>query len=138
MANLYYLYPMKNYLLLIIIIFCFSCCTPFDSDRLNKKLIQGRWEQVDVISSDADSVFADREMHSATFLQFRGDSCFETLRRADVDRNRYFQFDVNSYVVSLKETDHPTNYLVIAKLTADSLVFQVGSRILKYKRVDQY
>ena len=127
---------MKKYLLSTLLVLCFACCTPFDSNNLNKRMIQGRWEQVNIIPLDNDSISTDDSALSTMILDFRGDSCFETF--SDADSNRHFGFMISSYVIRLEEANRPTSHLVIAKLTDDSLVFRTDSKILKYKKIDSH
>lgn len=127
---------MKKSLTLIFILSLFSC-SPFDSNKLNKELIQGKWVQEQIISVNGDSIVIPEDYNSENSLYFWGDSCIEILENMDTVSNRLFRFDINSYILSLEETDFPINYLKIAKLTEDSLILQLSSRVYKYKKAEQ-
>lgn len=127
--------PMKKSLTLIFILSLFSC-TPFDSNKLNKELIQGRWIQEQIFTENGDSIVIPEDYHSKNTLYFWGDSCHEVLEDIDTVSDRLFRFDINSYILSLDEKDYPINYLKIAKLTEDSLILQLNSRVYKYKKIE--
>ncbi len=125
---------MKKYLFVLITTVLF-CCTPYDSNKVNHKLIQGKWMQVDLISYDDRLAPVDEDIAPQNAsLYFWGDSCVEHIK--DIARERYFKFNINSFIIGLEEEGHPTSYLKIAKLTEDSLVLHIDARILRYARND--
>lgn len=124
---------MNKLLILFLVIYCFYYCTPFDSNKLNQDLIQGLWIQTEIITLDQDStLFAGNELQNINAtLVFNNDSCIETI---DSTKTRKYSFEIKDYFIKLEEKGKPDTYLVINKLTKDSLLFQAGNRILKYIR----
>lgn len=125
---------MKKYLFVLMTTVLF-CCTPYDSNKVNHKLIQGEWIQVDLVSYNEQLAPIDEEIAPQNAsLYFWGDSCLEHIR--DIEKERYFKFDINNFIIALEEEGQPTSYLKIAKLTDDSLILHIDARILRYAKKD--
>lgn len=125
---------MKKYLFVLMTTVLF-CCTPYDSNKVNHKLIQGEWIQVDLVSYNEQLAPIDEEIAPQNAsLYFWGDSCLEHIR--DIEKERYFKFNINNFIIGLEEGGHPTSYLKIAKLTNDSLILLTDVRVLRYARKD--
>lgn len=118
---------------LILIIFCISC-KRFDSNKLNHQLIQGGWNQVQIIYPHEikDSLVVENTVEE-TKLRFTGDSCIEEM--LDVGEEKLFTFQIKDYILRLEEKDVSTNYLEIVKLTKDSLVLQTKYQRWKYTKI---
>lgn len=114
------------------LILCVSCKN-FDSDSLNRTLIQGNWEQVQITYPDEQGeTLITESPQDATLLQFREDSCIEVI--PDVNQKKYFTYQIKSYILQLKEGEGKSNVLSISKLTEDSLILQNKYQTWKYIR----
>lgn len=128
---------MTRYLLsyIFITIFLYSC-TPFDSDQHNKKLLQAKWEQVEIVypNESGDSLVVEMP-EGLTMLTFVGDSCLEQM--VDIDKSQLYSFEIKDYVLKLEKDSSSINYLDIRKLTEDSLILHSNYRLWKYiKKAD--
>lgn len=128
---------MLRYLFFYIFITTFLySCTPFDSDQHNKKLLQAKWEQVEIAypNESGDSLVVEIP-EGLTMLTFVGDSCLEQM--VDIDKSQLYSFEIKDYVLKLEKDSSSINYLDIRKLTKDSLILHSNYRLWKYiKKAD--
>lgn len=118
--------------LFLIFSFLLFSCKPYNSNKVNTTLIEGRWLLVDVDSKKFDSITVDYTTE-LTYLIFRGDSCIQQL--IDIDETSYFTFSVNNFYLNLMKDSAIVSSLRIDKLTSDSLVLSTGANdVWRYKK----
>lgn len=111
------------------------CCTPYNSDSANLKLIQGKWILVDVKRDAYDSVEVDYNKQ-ITYLTFEGDTCIQEL--VDLAESSKYSFTIQNFNLNLYKASALDNSLNISLLTSDSLILSKGNdgtwRYLKIKQ----
>ena len=127
---------MKKYQLLIVsfVVFVLFSCTPYNSDRENLQLIQGKWMLVDVNDLVYDTVFVDYEKE-ITYLFFEGNECTELMQ--DLNDTTHFNFQIRDYNLSLLKDNMLISIFSITTLTKDSLVLSTDKSHRKYKKIEQ-
>lgn len=120
----------------VIIMLLFSLCTPYNSDKANYKLIQGRWMLVDVNHSEIilDTVRIDYNKNQ-TILVFEKNKLTQYMN--DLNDTTDFTFVIRDYKLAIFRDSVATNVFIIRKLTGDSLIleYEKGERI--YKKTGQ-
>lgn len=124
---------MRKILLTTLLIILCASCRRFDSNALNHQLIQGTWNQVEIVYSNggADSLIIEYPQH-LTSLRFDIDSCIETME--DMKEEHRFTYKIKNYVLKLDKGEERSNFLNIIKLTKDSLILRSGNQSWKYLR----
>lgn len=115
------------------ILFVLSCCTPYDSNKVNKELLNGKWVLTDVDHSNYDTIKVDYT-NELTYLLFKQDSCIQVM--PDLQDTSYFSFRVHNYEIQLLQKNNPVGRLEIDILTKDSLVLLRDSNRYQYKRIE--
>lgn len=126
----------KYFLLSFCIPFISFACTPFDSNKNNKKLIRSTWHQVEIVypNINGDSLIVEHP-EGVTILTFTDDSCHERMK--DLHASVHYSYDIKDYVLKLEKDSVNINYLDIRKLTSDSLILHSKNRFWKYiKKTD--
>lgn len=127
---------MRYFFSYICIVIMLCSCTSFDSDKYNKKLIQAKWQQVEIVYPNeiGDSLLVEVP-EGLTMLTFVGDSCLEQM--LDINKSQLYSYDIKDYVLKLEKDSSSINYLDIRKLTKDSLTLHSNYRLWKYiKKAD--
>lgn len=120
--------------LLSFIILLFFSCTAYDSDRVNRQLIQGKWMLVDVNDRIYDTVFVDYHKE-ITYLLFEGDKCTELLQ--DLNDTTHFNFNIRDYSLNLYKDSLLISIFAITTLTKDSLTLSVDKSHRRYIKIEQ-
>lgn len=97
----------------------FTQCDGFDSDKMNKHLVQGKWRLVDakqLVNDTAKINLNDLEIS----LMFKGDTCIQDLTGL---KTTLYTFSIHNYTLLLFKDSVFENRLEINKLTEDSLIF---------------
>ena len=126
----------KKILLALFVLLIAYACTPFDSNKRNKELIQHTWRQVELVypNQEGDSLITERPKGLTTLI-FDTDTCIERLN--DINTAIKYSYDIKDYVLKLEKDSANINYLDIQKLTSDSLILHINYRLLKYiKKAD--
>lgn len=111
------------------------CCKPYNSDKANHKLIQGKWILVDTQHNLLDTVKVDYDKQ-ITYLVFSGNKCSQQM--VDLNEISDYTFTISNFELNLHTDSLLNNTLRINLLTADSLILSKGDDSLwKYKRVMQ-
>lgn len=128
---------MKNLSIIIVaclsVLFTIAACTPYDSNRVNKELVQGKWQLVDVEHELYDTIAVDYASE-LTYLIFEEDTCIQympdlndTLKLMFSIRDFQLAFIKDSLVVSKFNIDSLTDYKLVLSQSE-------GERV--YKRVE--
>ncbi len=131
---------MKRYLYLTIsatlLLAAFAYCTPYNSDKANMQMIQGRWMLVDTrhATKKLDTVYIDYNKQQ-TFIVFDKNTFTQYMPYLSDTVN--LTFTIHDYVLSLNNDSTRNNNFGIVTLTADSLILQNKSSIRKYKKIEQ-
>lgn len=111
------------------------CCKPYNSDKANHKLIQGKWMLVDAKRGLLDTVKVDYDKQ-ITYLVFNGDKCSQQM--VDLNETSEYTFTISDFELNLHTDSVLNNTLHINLLTADSLILSKGDDSLwKYKKIEQ-
>lgn len=111
------------------------CCKPYNSDKANHKLIQGKWMLVDAERNLLDTIKVDYDKQ-ITYLVFNGDKCSQQM--VDLNEISEYTFTISDFELNLHTDSVLNNTLHINLLTADSLILSKGDDSLwKYKRIEQ-
>lgn len=121
--------------LIALLIFClFYACTPYDSNKVNKQLLQGTWLLQDLyyISSDSILISEYKPKDSVTLL-FDEDNYKEYIgvSHETVD----LMFNVSDYRIMFYQDSSIYDWTNIEALSPDSLVLSKANRIWKYKKI---
>jgi len=131
---------MKKFIYTVItvlsIIFTFSVCTPYNSNKVNYEMIQGKWILVDAHHAEKriDTAFLDFEKEQ-TILLFEDNKCFQYMPY--INDTLTFTFYINDYKLSLYKDSVPVNTFGIIALTQDSLILLNNTTLRKYKKTEQ-
>ncbi|MDU1889428.1 MAG: hypothetical protein E6767_01955 [Dysgonomonas sp.] len=117
----------------LLIIAISYCCTPYNSDKVNTELLQGKWVLTDVNDSVLDTINVDYTKE-LTFLLFSKDSCIQIM--PDIKDTTFLSFNVHNYKLNFFSNNKQINQLQIDVLTKDSLVLSQYQNWHKYKRAE--
>lgn len=121
--------------LLLTLITLLHCCTPYNSDDANFKMIQGKWMLVDVDRDAYDSVEVDYNQQ-ITYLTFERDTCIQEL--VDLGESSKYSFTIQNFNLSLFQNSVLDNSLNIDLLTPDSLILSRGNDgVWRYLKIKQ-
>lgn len=127
----------KNYFLIIwsitFIIATSWSCTPYDSNKVNYELIQGKWLLMDVDRELYDSVTVDYTKE-LTFLVFKDHDCIQYM--PDWMDTLKFTFAIENYKLHLYKDSALFRSLTINSLSADSLILSVKENEWIYKKAE--
>lgn len=109
----------------------FSFCTPYDSDKVNYRLIQGTWILADSEhdNSAIDTVKVDYSKEK-TLLVFEEGRCVQLM--PDLKDTINFTYQIKSFDLRLYRDDVPNSTFNITLLTADSLILTAGESAMVY------
>lgn len=106
-----------KYLYVIIISFLVAyvivSCTPYNSNEVNKQLIQGKWLLMDVEHDVYDTISVDY-IREETYLSFEGDSCIQYM--PDLKDTLNLSFSIKDYQLAFFKDS-----LIVGKFSIDSL-----------------
>lgn len=124
---------MRYYSILILsfILFFVISCTPYNSNEVNKELIQGTWRLIDVEHSVYDSVFIDYSKEQ-TYLIFKGDSCREYMQ--DLKDTLNLAFLIKDYHLAFTSNDTIIGRFSIDSLTDKTMILSFESNMRIYKK----
>lgn len=111
--------------------YLFCCCTPYNADKVNNSLIQGKWILTDVDRAVYDSINVDYNKER-TYLIFDGDKCAQHM--SDWEDTLNFRFTIHNYELNLYKDDTPFRSLDIDALSKDSLVLSIADNKWVYKK----
>jgi len=121
-------------LVIVFLLSSFTHCKSFDSDEVNRRLIQGKWRLVDAKQAVRDSVKIDLNDLQIS-LMFKGDTCIQDLTGL---KTTEYTFSIHNYTLLLFRDSVFENKLEINKLTEDSLIFtQDKERCWIYTKTEQ-
>jgi len=132
---------MKKFRYLTIIIpfisIIFSLCTPYNSNKVNTDLIQGRWLLVDSehAKQEFDTLFIDYEKERI-ILNFDQNKCIQYLPY--MQDTLVFDFYIHNYKLSISKGNIPVNTFGIVALTKDSLILLNNTTLRKYIKTEQH
>ena len=115
-------------------VFLLYACTPYNADKVNTGLIQGKWELTDVDREVYDSINVDYN-NERTYLVFDGDEFIQYM--SDWKDTLNFRFTIHNYELNLYKGDDPFRSLDIDALTNDSLVLSFAENKWVYKKTEQ-
>ncbi|SBV93932.1 hypothetical protein [uncultured Dysgonomonas sp.] len=119
---------------LFLTVYLFCGCTPYNADKVNTSLIQGKWILTDVDRVIYDSINVDYNKER-TYLIFEGDKCAQHM--SDWKDTLTFRFTIHNYELNLYKDDAPFRSLDIDALSQDSLVLSAGENKWVYKKAEQ-
>lgn len=111
----------------------FSACTPYNSDKVNHQLIQGKWELVGVDHIAYDSIGIDYTKEQ-TLLIFDDNECIQIM--TDIKDTMRFSFSIKNYDLSLYKDSILITSLGISALSQDSLALNLNGREHEYKKIE--
>ncbi len=114
--------------------YLFCGCTPYNADKVNTSLIQGKWILTNVDRVIYDSINVDYNKER-TYLIFEGDKCAQHM--SDLKDTLNFRFTIHNYELSLYIDDTPFRSLDIDALSKDSLVLSLADNKWVYKKAEQ-
>ncbi|MBK5721931.1 hypothetical protein JGH11_13710 [Dysgonomonas sp. Marseille-P4677] len=119
---------------ILISIFTFVNCTPYNSDKVNTDLIQGKWLLIEADRSVYDTVEVDYTK-DLTYLIFEEDRCRQYM--SDWKDTMEFIYTIHNYELTLYKDSIPFRMLDIKTLTSDSLVLSFKDDKWEYKKLEQ-
>lgn len=125
---------MKCGLILLFISGLLAACTPYDSNKTNKSLLQGNWLMKDTyyVSSDS-SIISEYRPNDSIILSFDEDHYREYLRSGGREIN--LRFDVSDYRIMLYKDSSIFDWTNIEVLSSDSLVLSKANRVWQYQKI---
>lgn len=120
----------KQLLFITIIIGIISTsCSYYDSNAVNKNLLQGRWI---LKATDKDSAFVNYHGDSILFI-FKGDTCTERIINTEHEEN--YLMKINNYQLELSLNTDIVDRFNIIFLSSDSLVLGKNKNWWQYKKI---
>lgn len=119
---------------ILISVFAFASCTPYNSDQVNTKLIQGKWLLVEADRAVFDTIEVDYTK-DLTYLIFEGNKCSQYM--SDWEDTIDFSYTIHDYELDLYKDSIPFRKLIINALAPDSLVLSFKEDKWKYKKLEQ-
>lgn len=139
MKNIDYLAPelsnaMKKGLLSFVILCLWCACTPYNSNKTNKDLLQGEWLMIDTyyISSDS-TIISEYIPTDSILLRFDAGQYTEYLSGDHKEIN--LRFNVSEFRIMFYKDSSIYDWTNIDILTADSLVLSKANRIWQYRKI---
>lgn len=128
---------MRKILFISSIIYIFVTCTPYNSDKVNTELIQGKWQLMDTKNhkDKLDTVQIDYS-EEFTYLIFKGNKCIQYM--PDLADTLDFTFSIYDYKLTLYKDSIYINKLNIDSLSSDKLVLSQENSEHIYKKIKQY
>lgn len=123
---------------IIVLLLCvtfISGCTPYDSDAVNKHLLQGYW-RLDGIYYETDSTILAYPIQDTSVFFFKNDSCY--FHRTLTDSVIKYRYEVNNYKITTYLTDSDTlqsNGRDILLLSNDTLILGMNRVQWEYVKV---
>jgi hypothetical protein len=114
-------------------IYLLGGCTPYNADKANTGLIQGKWTLTGVNRTTYDTVKVDYN-EERTYLIFEGNKCAQYM--SDWEDTLNFIFIIHNYELSLYKDDELLRRLDIEALSNDSLILSVAEDKWIYKKLD--
>lgn len=108
-------------------------CTPYDSNKVNNELIQGKWQLIDVDHEVYDTIAVDysREL---TYLAFVGDTCTQYM--PDLRDTLMWAFTIHDYRLILLKDSSSIIRFEIDSLTDRTLVLSHDASEHIYRKVE--
>lgn len=127
---------MKKYililsLLILLPVFLLSC-KPYNSNEVNRQLLQGSWKLIATNNLERDS--SDAGLHIDFDIRFEGDSCCEYAR--DFNRLTKYKFLIDDFSLDLFNNDSLVSKINITTLTKDSLTLSQLRTWWVYKKIE--
>lgn len=119
---------------ILIFTFVFTGCTPYDSDKVNTGLIQGKWMLIEADRAIYDSVEVNYTKE-LTVLIFEGNRCRQYM--SDWKDTIEFRYAIHNYELELYKDSMPFRKLIIATLAPDSMILSFKEDSWKYKKIEQ-
>lgn len=109
-------------------------CTPFDSNKANKKLLLGNWVLYDLDTHlDDDTIFLSY-MQDTAIIMFEKDSCYDYFVKPNMLNS--YSYVIDNYELSTYINDSLISKLDILALSDDSLVLGRKSVKFKYRKFE--
>ncbi len=120
----------------ILILFLFSFCTPYNSNKVNYEMIQGKWLLTNSKHAkvEIDTVFIDFEKEQI-MLTFEDNKCTQYMPY--MNDTLEFTFYIDDYKLALYKDTSWINTFGIVALTQDSLILLNNTTLRKYKKIGQ-
>lgn len=125
---------MKNLFLFVFFLFTIIACTPYDSNKVNTNLLQGKWLKIDKYQIKNDTLAIPATLMDTTSLTFDRKSCSEYI--FELKTTSTFNYKIQNYRLFLYRNDTLVNWFSIKSLANDSLVIEQGGIQLKYKKIE--
>lgn len=125
---------MKNLFLFAFFLFTIIACTPYDSNKVNTNLLQGKWLKIDKYQIKNDTLAIPATLMDTTSLSFDRESCSEYI--FELKKTSTFNYKIQNYRLFLYRNDTLVNWFSIKSLANDSLVIEQGGIQLKYKKIE--
>lgn len=125
-----------RYITAILFIISISfACVPYDSNKTNTKLLQGKWLMSDMyyIASDS-SVIDEYEPKDSIILYFEENNYWEYL--SSNAKNTSLNFEVSDYRIVFYKDSSIFDWTNINLLTPDSLVLSKANRTWRYTKFE--
>lgn len=123
-----------NIILFFIFIGILPACTPFDSNKANKKLLQGNWVLYDLDAQLGDDTVFVNYIQDTAIIIFEKDSCYDYFVKTNVLNS--YSFAIDNYELSTYINDSLITKLDILALSDDSLVLGRKSVKFKYRKFE--
>lgn len=118
----------------MLILFSIAACTPYDSNKVNTNLLQGKWLKIDRFQIKNDTLANPTTLMDTTALTFDKESCSEYI--FELKTTNTFSYKVQNYRLFLYRNDTLVNWFSIKTLANDSLVIEQAGIQLKYKKIE--
>lgn len=107
-------------------------CTPYNSNRVNEQLIQGKWQLMDVEHDVYDIISVDYTKEQ-TYLEFEGDSCIQYM--PDLKDTLMLFFSIRDYQLAFFHDSLMVSRFSIDSLNEKKLVLSHNSNQRVYMKI---
>lgn len=119
---------------IIFILLSIVSCTYYNSDKVNMKMIQGKWQLVDVEHNIYDTVSVDYTKEQ-TYLIFEDDKCTQYM--PDLKDTLKLNFSIRDYQLAFIKDSTLISVFSIDSLTEQTLILSHETNERIYKKVEQ-
>ncbi len=119
---------------LSVFILLFYACKPYDSDLVNKQLLQGYWKLSKIEHLTNDSTIS-YPLKDTTIFIFKNDSNY--VYHINQQDTASYKFSINNYNIETCQKDDMTSnkYTEIKLLTNDTLILKINNTQWVCKRI---
>lgn len=111
-----------------------ASCTYYNSDKVNTKMIQGKWQLIDVEHNIYDTVSVDYTKEQ-TYLIFEDDRCTQYM--PDLKDTLHLIFSIRDYQLAFFKDSTLVSVFSIDSLTEQTLILSHETNERIYKKIEQ-